>query len=320
MGADSPRYRTLYVLFGKMDLKSQISEYLDHLAVERGASSNTLDGYRSDLARYRQFCDAASVTELSQVDAGLVGDFLMALRSGADGGSQLSEASSARALVAVRGLHAFALRERWVPVDVAREVNPPAVPERLPEAISVTEVLAVLDAPPKDTPAGLRSRALLELLYGSGCRVSEAVGTDIDDIDLVENTLVVTGKGNKQRMVPIGSHTVTAVQDYLVRARPAAAVKGRGSPALFLNARGGRLSRQSAWSAIRSAGEAAGISDLHPHTMRHSFATHLLQGGADIRVVQELLGHASVTTTQIYTKVTIDHLREVYVGTHPRGR
>ena len=320
MGADSPRYRTLYVLFGKMDLKSHISEYLDHLAVERGVSRNTLVSYRSDLTRYEDFCQAVAITELSQIDAGLVGHFLMALRSGTDGGSQLSEASAARALVAVRGLHAFALREGWVTADPAREVNPPAIPERLPEAISVAEVLTVLDAPPKDTPAGLRSRALLELLYGSGCRVSEAVGIDIDDIDLVEKTIVVTGKGNKQRRVPIGGHTVEAIQDYLVRARPTAAVKGKGTPALFLNARGGRLSRQSAWSAIRSAGEIAGLSDLHPHTMRHSFATHLLEGGADIRVVQELLGHASVTTTQIYTKVTIEHLREVYIGTHPRGR
>jgi integrase/recombinase XerD len=302
------------------DLTAQIGEYLDHLAVERGASPHTLTGYGADLARYRAFCAEKGAGGLADIDPGLVGEFLVALRSGADGGPALAEASAARALVAVRGLHAFGVREGFAATDAARDVAPPRIPLRLPKAVTLDEVLAVLDAPAPDTPAGLRSRALLELMYGSGCRVSEAVNTDVDDVDLDSRSLRVIGKGDKQRLVPIGRHTVAAVQGYLVRARPSYAAKGRGTPALFLNSRGGRLSRQSAWTAIRSAGEVAGVPHLHPHTLRHSFATHLLEAGADVRVVQELLGHASVTTTQIYTKVTIDHLREVYADSHPRGR
>lgn len=301
-------------------LPAQIKEYLDHLAVERGASASTLAGYGADLDRYAAFCQSRGFADIAQVDQRAVGDFLMALRSGSDGGASLAESSAARAVVAVRGLHSFALREGWTAADTAREVAPPQVPLRLPEAISIADVLAVLDSPARDTPAGSRSRALLELLYGSGCRASEAVGTDVDDIDLDNRTLRLVGKGDKERRVPIGRHTAAAVSDYLVRTRPILAARGRGSPALFLNARGGRLSRQTVWSTIRTAGEAAGVPGLHPHTMRHSFATHLLQAGADVRVVQELLGHASVTTTQVYTKVTIEHLREIYTDSHPRGR
>jgi integrase/recombinase XerD len=302
------------------DIAGAAAEYLDHLAVEKGVSRHTLAGYRLDLARYADFCASRGIERLGDVDGAAVGAFLVALRSGDDGGSRLAESSAARAMAAVRGLHAFALREGSVAVDVAHDVQPPRVPQRLPKAIPLHDVLRVLDAPPRDTSAGVRARALLELLYGSGCRVSEAVTCDLDDLDLEQRLLRVTGKGNKQRIVPIGRHTAEAVADYLVRARPGFAAKGRGSPALFLNVRGTRLSRQTAWTTIKAAGESAGVAGLHPHTLRHSFATHLLQAGADVRVVQELLGHASVTTTQIYTLVTIDHLREVYTASHPRGR
>jgi integrase/recombinase XerD len=202
-----------------------------------------------------------------------------------------------------------------VPHDVARAVHPPSPPKRLPKALPVNEVLTLLE-----TVGNLRDKALLELLYSTGARISEVVGLDIDDIDAAERTVLLDGKGGKQRLVPVGRPALAAVDAYLVRARPALAAKGRGTPALFLNARGGRLSRQSAWTVLKTAAEDAGITaTVSPHTLRHSFATHLLEGGADVRVVQELLGHASVTTTQVYTLVTVTTLREVYATAHPRA-
>ena len=221
----------------------------------------------------------------------------------------------------MRGLHRFALREGWTSVDAAREVRPPVPARRLPKAISVSQVEALLAAPDADTALGLRDRALLELLYGTGARISEAIGLDVDDLDLDSGGVRLDGKGGKQRVVPVGSYARAAVDAYLVRARPQLAATGRGTPALFLNARGGRLSRQSAWTVLQAAVDKAGLTvDVSPHTLRHSFATHLLDGGADVRVVQELLGHASVTTTQVYTLVTVDRLREVWASTHPRAR
>jgi integrase/recombinase XerD len=185
----------------------------------------------------------------------------------------------------------------------------------------VAQVEKLLGAPDPETPLGLRDRALLELLYGTGARISEAVGLDIDDLDRTAGLVKLDGKGGKQRIVPVGSYAGRAVAAYLVRARPVLVASGRGTPGLFLNARGGRLSRQSAWTVLRAAAVRAGIpGDLSPHTLRHCFATHLLDGGADVRVVQELLGHASVTTTQVYTLVTVDRLREVYATAHPRAR
>ncbi len=223
--------------------------------------------------------------------------------------------------MAVRGLHRFAVREGWVIDDVAAAVRPPAPPRRLPKAIPVDSVEALLEAANlDDQPRSLRDRALLELLYGTGARISEAVGLAVDDVARSTGTIRVTGKGSKQRVVPIGSYALAALDAYLVRGRPALAAQGRGGGALFLNARGGRLSRQSAWTILRTVADRAGITeDLSPHTLRHSFATHLLDGGADVRVVQELLGHASVTTTQVYTLVTVDRLREVYAASHPRA-
>jgi integrase/recombinase XerD len=225
-------------------------------------------------------------------------------------------------VVAVRGLHRFAHREGLTSADPAREVKPPIPTRRLPKAISVEEVERLLDAAGSDqTPLAMRDRALLELLYGTGARISEAVGLAVDDLDRGSGLVRLDGKGGKQRMVPVGSYAQRAVEAYLVRGRPALAAGGRGTPALFLNARGGRLSRQSAWAVLRSAAGKAGLTvEVSPHTLRHSFATHLLDGGADVRVVQELLGHASVTTTQVYTLVTVDRLREVYATAHPRAR
>ena len=298
-----------------------VEVYLDHLAVERALAVNTLSSYRRDLSRWTAFLATRGRDRLSEVVEADVSEFLAALRTGDEEHPPLSASSAGRAVVAVRGLHRFALREGWTTVDAAREVRPPVPARRLPKAIPVQSVEALLAAPDESTALGLRDRALLELLYGTGARISEAVGLDVDDLDRAEGLVRLDGKGGKQRIVPVGSFAARAVEAYLVRARPALAAAGSGSPALLLNARGGRLSRQSAWTVLRSAAVRAGLSDgLSPHVLRHSFATHLLDGGADVRVVQELLGHASVTTTQVYTLVTVDRLREVYATAHPRAR
>jgi integrase/recombinase XerD len=249
-----------------------------------------------------------------------VAAFLGHLREGDDKHQALSAGSAARTVVAVRGLHRFALQERLVSTDVAALVKPPTPPKRLPKALSVDQVSAILAAAGSGGSAlALRDSALLEVLYGTGARISEAVGLDIDDLDLETGSVLLRGKGGKQRVVPVGSYAIDAVNAYLVRGRTELIT--RASPALFLNARGGRLSRQSAWTVlVRTAERARVATDVSPHTLRHSFATHLLDGGADVRVVQELLGHASVTTTQVYTLVTVDKLREVYSTAHPRAR
>jgi integrase/recombinase XerD len=301
-----------------------VAGYLDHLTVERGLSANTVSAYRRDLRRYTEFLDAGGVRGLGEVAESDVAGFLAALRQGDDDHPALSATSAARAVVAVRGLHRFALLDGLVSDDVAHEVRPPAPARRLPKAIPVESVVALIEAAAAlEGPRGLRDRALLELLYGTGARISEAVGLAVDDLDRGQSVVRLAGKGGKQRIVPVGSYALQAVEDYLVRARPALAAAGRTGVrggALFLNARGGSLSRQSAWAILRTAAERAGLTaEVSPHTLRHSFATHLLDGGADVRVVQELLGHASVTTTQIYTLVTVDRLREVYASSHPRA-
>ncbi len=276
---------------------------------------------------------AAGRTRVEDVTTLDVADYLAGLREGDAEHPPLAASSAGRAVVAVRGLHAFALAEGLTTENPARTVRPPVPPRRLPKAISVPDVARLLDAAGVG-PAALRDRALLELLYATGARISEAVGLDVDDLDLARassraaagdsrvSTVRLRGKGGKQRLVPVGSFAADAVNAYLVRARPSlAGASGRGqpSPALFLNARGGRLTRQGAWGALRAAATRAGLAEVSPHVLRHSFATHLLDGGADVRVVQELLGHASVTTTQVYTLVTVDKLREVYASAHPRA-
>ena len=249
-------------------------------------------------------------------------DFLAELRDGTYERPALSASSAARTIVAVRGFHKFLALEGETPTDPAGAVAPPKAPKRLPKAISVTDVELLLSAASVgETPAALRDRAVVEVLYGCGARISEAVGLDVDDIDLEQGSVRLLGKGSKERIVPLGRYAREAVTAYTVRSRPSMALKGTGTPALFLNQRGGRLSRQSAWKAIHAAAERADLGGkVSPHTLRHSFATHLLDGGADVRVVQELLGHASVTTTQIYTMVTVQRLREVYAEAHPRAR
>ena len=241
--------------------------------------------------------------------------------------------SIARTMAAVRGAHAFWVSALIVPTDPAAPVTPPKNIKRLPKAVSVEDIQRLLAVPDRETATGLRNRAILEFLYATGARVSEMLNADIDDVHF-EGTLTdedgnqitlpgyvrLFGKGNKERLVPIGSYAQKAIQDYLVRARPSLVAHGKGTAALFVNGRGGRLGRQGAWLILKEAAEAAGLSaDFSPHSMRHSFATHLLQGGADIRVVQELLGHASIATTQVYTKVTPEGLMEVYRMAHPRA-
>ena len=241
--------------------------------------------------------------------------------------------SIARTMAAVRGAHAFWVSALIVPTDPAAPVTPPKNVKRLPKAVSVEDIQRLLAVPDRETATGLRNRAILEFLYATGARVSEMLNADIDDVHF-EGTLTdedgnqitlpgyvrLFGKGNKERLAPIGSYAQKAIQDYLVRARPSLVAHGKGTAALFVNGRGGRLGRQGAWLILKEAAEAAGLSsDFSPHSMRHSFATHLLQGGADIRVVQELLGHASIATTQVYTKVTPEGLMEVYRMAHPRA-
>ncbi|HEY8302844.1 MAG TPA: site-specific tyrosine recombinase XerD [Jatrophihabitans sp.] len=298
-----------------------VRAYLDHLAVERGSAANTLASYRRDLGRYLAFLDGAAVTSIAEVRSEHVTDFLAYLRIGDADHPPLSASSAARAVIAVRGLHRFALVDGLVEVDVAHDVRPPTAPRRLPKAIAVDDVERLLEAAGyPGTALALRDRALLELLYASGARISEAVGLAVDDLDLTERTVLLSGKGGKQRRVPLGSFAARALENYLVQGRPGLVAGGTGTPSLFVNSRGGPLSRQSAWVVLRTAAERAGLAGgISPHTLRHSFATHLMEGGADVRVVQELLGHASVTTTQIYTLVTVDRLREVYATAHPRA-
>ena len=290
-----------------------VERLLRQLAIERGLSTHTTAAYRRDLTGYLAVLDARGVTDASAI----TGDDVAAFRTSlADRG--LAPASVARHLSAVKALHRWLVDERVAVDDVAKDQRPPKQPSRLPKAISVTQMQRLLETVSGDDPASLRDRALLELLYATGARISELIALDVDDV--AESLVKVTGKGAKQRLVPVGSYARAALDAWLVRGRAALATTGRGGPALLLGARGGRLSRQAAWDIIQRVAEEADVPHVSPHTFRHSFATHLLEGGADVRVVQELLGHASVATTQIYTHVTADTLRDMYTTAHPRAR
>lgn len=298
-----------------MKAEGLAATWLNHLAVERGASANTLSNYRRDVRRYLGWLVDNGVDDLAAVDRGMVENYLKFLRG------TMAASSASRALIVARGLHKFAVAEGILDVDVASEVTPPRNAQHLPETLQIEEVEKLLDSVPTGevaTPIDIRDRALLELLYGTGARITEVTSLTVDDVTENDGMLMLTGKGDKQRLVPVGSQAQKAVEEYLVRGRPVLS-KGK-SHALFLNTRGGSLSRQSAWAVLKQAAARAGIKkSISPHTLRHSFATHLLEGGADVRTVQELLGHSSVTTTQIYTHVTADSLREVWRTAHPRA-
>lgn len=298
----------------------QIDEFLAFCAVERNLSVHTVAAYRRDLRRYAEFLTSRGITTLADVTDSLLADFQIALATGRDTGEALTASSIARTTAAVRGLHRFGVRERWIGADITRGISTPTMSRKLPKALTVEEVERLIAAADITSAIGLRTKALVELLYSSGTRISEALALDVDDLSFDDRVVRVRGKGNKQRLVPVGGPARAALDAYLVQGRPAFAVRGKGTPALFLNERGARLSRQSAWGDLESLATIAKLSHkVSPHALRHSFATHLLNGGADIRVVQELLGHASVTTTQIYTKVSVEALREIYTRAHPRA-
>jgi integrase/recombinase XerD len=300
-----------------MRLDRAVDAYLRHISIERGLSDHTVAAYRRDLGGYIGWLGEHGAVDTAAVTPELVAGFA-AERGSAQ--PPVAASSLARLQSSVRGLHRFLVREGIEPADPSTRLRPPKQAQRLPKALTIDQVERLLDAPERDTIVGLRDRALLELLYATGARVSEVVQLDVDDL-AHGDVLRVRGKGSKERIVPVGSYARAAVDAYLTRARPELSRRGRATPRLFLGARGAPLSRQSAWLVIQDAAERAGLTaHVSPHTMRHSFATHLLQGGADVRVVQELLGHASVATTQIYTHVSVDALRDVYATSHPRAR
>ncbi|VEI12413.1 site-specific tyrosine recombinase XerD [Trueperella bialowiezensis] len=297
-----------------------VNQYLAHLRVERSLSDNTIAAYSRDLQHYVDHLNARGVRSFAQVSDDDAASFADYLHSGLPSGKPMAQSSIARMLTSIRRLHEFLYEEGRVGHDPTRGVRPPKQPMRLPKAITIDEMERLIAAASVgEGPIPLRDRALVEILYGTGARVSEAVGLTGDDVDLDAAQIRLFGKGRKERVLPLGRYAIDALDQYLVRGRPDLASKGRGNAFVFLNKRGNPLSRQSAWGAIQDIAGRAGMDGISPHTFRHSFATHLLEGGADVRIVQEMLGHASVTTTQIYTKVTTEKLREMYVSSHPRA-
>lgn len=302
-----------------MSLAHARDSYLRYVQIERGLSPNTVAAYTRDIDAYIAWLHEQQITEPDQVTLPLISEYLQNLSTRAE--KPLTASSQSRVLSSIKGFHRFMVDESMVSVDVTADIFPPKIPKRLPKAITVDQMSTLLAAVDGDDEVRIRDRALLELLYATGARISEAINLNVDDVTAMDGMIRVRGKGGKQRMVPVGSYAQAALETYLVRVRPVFSARGKSTPALFLGPRGARVSRQMAWLIIREAGERAQLGiELSPHTFRHSFATHLLSGGADVRVVQELLGHSSVATTQIYTLVTADTLRESYALAHPRAQ
>lgn len=302
-----------------LPVRSLVGRYLDHLRVERGLAGNTVEAYRRDLDHYARYLHETGLADLTEVTGPDVERFVGWMRTQVSAsGRPYAPSTVARAVVAVRGLHRFLAEEGLTAADAAADVDTPRSGRSLPKALPLAQIERLLAAPTGDDPAALRDRAILELLYGSGLRISELTGLDVDDVDAVERLVRVRGKGSKDRVVPFGAVAAAALEQWLVRGRPLVA---SGAPAVFVNTRGGRLTRQGVWKLVKEHAGRVGLNDdVSPHTLRHSFATHLLDGGADVRAVQELLGHANVTTTQIYTLVSRQRLREMYDQAHPRAK
>jgi integrase/recombinase XerD len=299
-------------------LGAAVDSFLRHVSIERGLAPNTVAAYRRDLVIYCEWLAGRELVDPGAITAQHISEFVRFLSQRVE--SPLTASSVARILSTVRGLHRFLLEESIVDADVAHDIRPPKLATRLPKAISIDQVARLLAATDGDDLQQLRDKALLELLYATGARVSEAVSLNVDDV-IDDDIVRLRGKGDKQRIVPVGSYARAALDAYLIRSRPVMSSRGQATPALFLGIRGQRVSRQNAWLIIRAAAERAALGvEVSPHTLRHSFATHLLAGGADVRVVQELLGHSSVATTQLYTLVTADTLRDMYTTAHPRAR
>lgn len=295
----------------------EVDGYLDHLRAERGLASNTVQAYRRDLRRYIGFLDEQGIGPPSEATPEDLERYVAWLRSSRTAeGAAYTAASVARFVVAVRGLHRFLAIEGVTATDTAFDLDAPSTGRSLPKALSIDSIERLLAAPLGDDPLARRDRAMLELLYGAGLRISELTGLDVDDIDRIDRLVRVVGKGDRERVVPFGELAAEALDDWIDRARSGLTPRG---PAAFLNVRGARLSRQGAWKVLRGHAEAIDLDGVSPHTLRHSFATHLLDGGADVRAVQELLGHASVTTTQVYTLVSRSALRAAYLQAHPRA-
>ncbi|MBM3691616.1 MAG: site-specific tyrosine recombinase XerD [Actinobacteria bacterium] len=299
-----------------MNLERALQLFLSHLTVERGLAANSLKAYRSDLNNFLEFSLALNLTSVDSIDLDHLTKYLNKLSA-----DNLSQSTIARRIAAIKGMFGFLVKEGLASSDVSAVLATPKLPNRLPKALTVDQVTKLLSTVTLNKPVDYRDQTILEFMYASGCRISEAVMVDVDDLDLINQVVKLSGKGNKQRVVPLGDYAIAAINQYLVSARPVLIAGAKvDSAALFRNKRGGRLTRQGIWGVIHKAAQVAAIQGVTPHSLRHSFATHLLEGGADIRVVQELLGHSSVSTTQIYTKVTIEGLRNVYALSHPRAR
>jgi integrase/recombinase XerD len=295
--------------------------FLDHLRVERGVADNTAKAYGRDLRLYLEALRARAVLDPESVTEDDISAFLAGLKEPRGGSRRYSNASIARMLAAVRGFHRWMVLQGLAPEDPSRHVAAPRVSKALPKALSTSEVETLLAAvPDKATPTALRDRAILETLYAAGLRISELTGLDVGDVDLEDRTIRCMGKGSKERLVPMGRAAAEAIAAYHRNARPLLA-RGRTGRAMFLNVRGERLTRQGCWKLLKKYVAVARLKRrISPHTLRHSFATHLLDGGADVREVQELLGHSSISTTQVYTLVSQEKLREVYDRAHPRAK
>lgn len=299
---------------GGMQIEHAIDDFLAHMRVERGSSPLTIEAYGADLADYASFLDEAGIRDVNRIDRDAVIAYEADLAD-----RSYAVTSIDRHMSAVKSFHKFCVREDLAQANPAAGVHMPKPPDRLPDVLTIDQVNTLLDGQGGTDPTALRNRAILEVLYGCGLRVSECAGLDQGNCMLEEGYLRVMGKGSKERVAPIGGCALTALAEYLERGRAAFAKPGKPTAAVFLNARGGRLTRQSIHKIVAQAGLSIGVENLHPHTLRHSFATHLLAGGADLRAIQEILGHSDISTTQIYTHVNRTHIREEYLGAHPRA-